>query len=474
MKNIFLIIISLIIVSCSNDKNKKTSISGLIQNPTHKHIYIVKNGKIQDTIFLNSDGSFSKSIDIDESKFMVFKHPPEYQTFYIEPGDSLSFRLNTLDFDESLVFNGDSSVENNFLMDIYLMNEANNELILSYYKISADVFVDKTDSIKSKRIKKLEQLDRKNDFSKEFMEIAEKSISYEFFDIRERYVFLLKKYFPKKAELIDDSFFDYRESVNFNDADLINHFGYLRFLDNYLKNESVNRCISNKKNMPTACFELNSFNNIHERLKIVDSIFKHQDLKKKFLERFFAQEFVYASTKDQLDRAVQLLNQVEIDEKRKKELVEFGKFHKKFIVGNKIDQLPLKNHNKDTVNVENYTNKPYTAIHVWSSNMPVFNKNRFDLVKKMREKYDDINFIGINTDYNNYKLWQKNVSQHNLIRHHELQAVDTKNSKYYNYYLNRFTLIDQNGEIIAADILNTENDIKEFIINNTDKKSLNN
>ena len=318
MRKIFFIVISLFIASCTNEKSKQTSISGLIQNPTHKHIYLIESGNIRDTITLKNDGSFSKTIDINQPKFMVLKHPPEYQTFFINPGDSLSFRLNTLDFDESLVFNGDSSVENNFLMDMYLMNEANNELILSYYKIPADVFVDKTDSIKSKRIKKLKQLNRKNDFSKEFMEIAKKSISYEFFDIRERYVFLLKKYFPKKNKLIDDSFFDYRESVNFNDPDLISHFGYLRFLDNYLKNKSVDSCISDRKNNQQACFELNSFSNIHERLKLVDSIFDHQDLKKKFLERFFAQEFVYASTEDQLDSALKLLNQVEIDKKRKR------------------------------------------------------------------------------------------------------------------------------------------------------------
>ena len=474
MKYIVFTFFSFIIISCSKDYNTKTTISGLIQNPTHNHIYITENGDVSDTIFLKSDGSFNKTININKSKFLVFKHPPEYQTFFIQPGDSLSFRLNTLDFDESLVFNGDSSVENNFLMDMYLMNEANNELILSYYKISADVFVDKIDSIKSNRINKLEQLDFKNDFSNEFMEIAKKSISYEFYDIKERYVFLLKKYFPKKAALIDDSYYNYRKSVNFNDADLISHFGYLRFLDNYLKNESVDKCISNEKKKQQTCFELNSFNNIHERLKLVDSIFEHQDLKEKFLERFFAQEFVYASTKDQLDSALKLLNKVEIDKKRKKELLEFGEFHKKFIIGHKIDQLPLKNHNKDTVKVNNYTDKPYTAIHVWSSNMPTLNKKRFELINEMRKKNNHINFIGINIDYNNYKLWQKNVSQHNLIRHHELQAINSPNSKFYNYYLNRFTLINENGEVIAADILNNKRDIKKFIVDNTNKKSLNN
>jgi len=463
MKYFYFILICYFIASCSNDNHDTTSVYGLIQNPTHKHIYLMEHGDIVDTIVLKSDGSFSKNLDISKPKFMVFKHPPEYQTFYIQPGDSLSFRLNTLEFDKSLVFNGDSSVENNFLMDMYLTNEANNELILSYYKIPVDVFVHKTDSIKSKRIEKLEALNNENDFSKDFLSIAKKTINYEFYDAKERYVFLLRKYFPEKAKLINDSFFEYRELVNFNDADLICHFAYLRFLDDYLRNKSVDRCTRNKNKSQQNCFELNTFNNIHKRLKLVDSIFDHKELKEKFLERFFAQEIVYAITKDQLNSAIKLLNHVEIDDERKNKLLEFGKFHKKFTIGQKINKLPFKNHKKDTVKIENYSGKPYTAIHLWSSNMPSFNKKRFELVKQMRDKYDHINFIGINTDYNNYTLWQEHVNRYDLLRNHEIQAVNTKKSEYYKYYLNRFMLINQEGKVIAADILNTKDEIQEFI-----------
>ena len=462
----------LILISCSESDGLRTSVSGLIQNPTHDHIYLSDGGSILDTITLASDGSFSSTVDVNKPKFMVFEHPPEYQTFYIQPGDSLSFRLNTFDFDRSLVFTGDSSEENNFLMDMYLMNEANNDLILSYYKIPADVFMDKTDSIKTNRMRKLEELHKKNDFSDDFMDIAKKSINYEYYDIRERYAFLLKKYFPKKARSIGDDFFEYRENVNFNDAELISHFGYLRFLDDYLKNRSVKNCLGTEERSKKACFDLNSFDNIHRRLQLVDSIFDHEILKEKFLGRFFEQELVHVSTKDQLESALALLATAKIDNKKEQDLKRFIQFHKKFIIGENIDKLPLKNHNEDTVRISDFTDKPYTAIHVWSCNMPLMNKNRFDLINKMREKYEDINFIGINIDHSNYKLWQKNVSEHELTRHHELQAVNTPNSKYYNYYLNRFTLIDHEGKVIAADVLNTDNDIKEFITSNT-KKSLN-
>ena len=40
-------------------------------------------------------------------------------------------RLNTFDFDESLVYTGKGAKENNFLMDIYLLNEEEDEKIIS-------------------------------------------------------------------------------------------------------------------------------------------------------------------------------------------------------------------------------------------------------------------------------------------------------------------------------------------------------
>ena len=465
-----LFILGILFISCSESDKTGTSISGLIQNPSHDHIYLLEGENTLDTIQIKPDGSFHKKINIDTSKFMVFEHPPEYQTFYIEPGDSLAFRLNTLDFDTSLVFSGDSSKENNFLMDMYLMNEENRELASSYYKTSPNTIVEKTDSIKTQRLNQLKELDEQNNLSKKFLDIAKNSINYELYDIRERYAFLLKKYSPKKAISSDNSFYRYRKSIDFNDAGLIDHFGYLRFLDDYLKNKSLNRCLNDKSLSMDNCSKLNSFSNINYRLKLADSIFKNQNLKKKFLERFFAKELIYATTKKQLNQALGLLKDIEIDDDKKQELKEFSKFHKKFLVGQEVDKLSLKNHNKNITSINKLSDKPYTAIHMWSCNMPAVNKNRFDLIKKMRKKYDQISFVGINTNHDNYKLWQHDISKYDLVRNYELQTPDVENSKYYNHYLNRFTLINDKGEIIAANILDTENEVKNFISSNTNIK----
>lgn len=472
MRGIILYILTgLLLASCEFEKEKKTIVSGIIQNPTHDHIYLYQSTKDYDTLKLKKDGSFHSQIDIEEPQLMVFRHPPEYQTFFIEPGDSLSFRLNTLDFDNSLMFSGDSSAENNFLMDMYLKNEADNKLILSYYKIKPKDFIDKTDSIKQSRIQKLSKLKQKYDISDNFAGLAENTINFEFYDIRERYAFLLNKYFPNKSDQLNEAYFNYRESISFNNEEMINHIGYLRFLDDFIKNIAVDKCISVKDDASNKdCYNLNSFHSIHSRLKIADSIFEHKSLKNKFLERFFAQEFVYASTNQQLDSALQVLNKVDIEKDKHQELKKFAEFHQHFIKGHQVTEMKLKNHNQDTVNLGSFMNKPFTAIHVWSTNTPASNRSRFELIKRLRKDYPQINFIGINIDCNNYNSWQNSVKKHELNRHHELQALNTNNAKYYNYYLNRFTLINQEGKIVDANILKSDTHVKHFIEQNVNKK----
>ena len=54
---------------------------------------------------------------------------PEFQYLILEKNDSIYIRLNSLDFDESLVFMGNGASKNNFLMDSFLNFEKNEEIL---------------------------------------------------------------------------------------------------------------------------------------------------------------------------------------------------------------------------------------------------------------------------------------------------------------------------------------------------------
>ena len=79
---------------------------GFIINPTSKFVVLFKRDVVVDTFYLDDNNKFGGKLVGAEKGLYVFKHPPENQIMYLEPGDSTLVLLNTLDFDESLTFSG--------------------------------------------------------------------------------------------------------------------------------------------------------------------------------------------------------------------------------------------------------------------------------------------------------------------------------------------------------------------------------
>ena len=85
-------------IGCNNQN--KTFISGKIIKPTNNEILILKDEKIIKKITINNQGTFSSSFEDLNNGLYNFIHLPEFQYLIINKGDSLVFRLNSLDFDE--------------------------------------------------------------------------------------------------------------------------------------------------------------------------------------------------------------------------------------------------------------------------------------------------------------------------------------------------------------------------------------
>ncbi len=91
-------------IGCNN--HNKTFISGKIIKPTNNEVLILKDEKVIKKITINNEGVFSSSLENLNNGLYNFIHLPEFQYLIINKGDSLVLRLNSLDFDESLVFSG--------------------------------------------------------------------------------------------------------------------------------------------------------------------------------------------------------------------------------------------------------------------------------------------------------------------------------------------------------------------------------
>ena len=109
MVRILLALIILSLIACNESPEPRYTgvyLAGEIVNPTAETIILYKGDKVIDSARLNEQNLFAFNLDQVEEGLHHFYHHPELQYIFIEKGDSLQIRLNTVDFDESLVFSG--------------------------------------------------------------------------------------------------------------------------------------------------------------------------------------------------------------------------------------------------------------------------------------------------------------------------------------------------------------------------------
>ena len=184
MRYLGLILSLFLLVGCKDDTASKSNIAylgGEIINPNDNYVVIYNANSVIDTVQLDKNNRFLYKIENLNSGIYFFKHNPENQIVVLEPNDSILFRLNTFDFDESLVFTGKGAKKNNFLINLFLENEKNNTKLLDFCELKPDEFEKKTDSIRSKQLKRLHNFSDRLNSSKLFNEIAEAKINYNYY-----------------------------------------------------------------------------------------------------------------------------------------------------------------------------------------------------------------------------------------------------------------------------------------------------
>ncbi|RRO25118.1 hypothetical protein [Flavobacteriaceae bacterium 14752] len=465
MRSLVICFISILCLACSQNQNSLTYFGGGIVNPKDDFVLLMKQNEIIDSISVDNKGHFSYQFNLKKPDLFTFKHGYEYQMVYIEPKDSIMLRLNTLDFDESLVFGGTSAVENNFLIENYLLNQKNSELILSYYKISPQDFQFKTDSIKTSRENRLSKLKEKHNLSDEFVTIAQKSIDFEFYDMRERYAFLMNKYNQKKAKNIANDFYSYRKKIDFQNQNTSNLFGYQRFLDNYLKNLSIEQCQKNHDSKD--CYNLNTYNNLDQRISLVDSLIHDKNLRKRYLERFIQEEIIYAETKKHLKHTSKLIEKYNFSEVEKKRLNSLVNFQSSLIVNADLKNVKIRSQDFKKHVLEDVMKKNLSVIYSWSVQSPSHHKLRIKKIKELKAKYPKIQFIGINIDHNFPDKWLDAVNKYNSNLDNEFMIVAEEHAPFYRNYLNKVFFLNkdciiQKSEIILSNV-DFDKHIEDFI-----------
>ncbi len=422
---------------------KGTYFGGQIINPKDSHVYLYKKDVLVDSVALDNDNKFLIELENVEEGLYNFKHSPEYQYVYIKPQDSVLIRLNTIEFDESLVFTGNGAGLNNFLIEMYLIHEDEESLMRKLFKKPHDLFIRSLDSLVTMKKEQLDELLEDKTLTDGQQKIAKASLEFPYYQHKETYPYLHRNLHGKDHfEQLPANFYAYRDKVDYND-ELLSHFRpYLNFLITNISNRSYT-IHADMKYENSLEFNLN-------RVNLIDSIIVNEQLKNNLL-RYFSYDFLLGN-QDIEENEVYLKEYFSISTSNEHDREIDKLYHsiRDLQTGKQLPDIKVATQRSKFAEVQNLLGNRKTRVYYfWSMDQKKHLKNVLKHVYKLQKKYPDIQFVGINVN-KDHKKWIGTCEKMDLPFDGQYRAVDfDKMSKELVLNtLNKAIIVDKDNKII--------------------------
>ncbi len=424
---------------------------GNIINPVCNKVKLIKTDSDTDTLIAKLDKSnfFIFKLDSIKTGTYTFHHGAEFQYVYLEKDDSLMIRLNTLEFDESLVFTGNGASVNNYLIKRYLNNENNNINLIQLFSLDVTKFNHTIDSIKIVESQILSDFNyNESDFSNIALSWVNNMLKFTEYSFRELYPYnntIINK--ENSLTRVDSSFFDYRKEIDINDSSLNDNEYFKSYINSRLVNLTLDSLF---RVIPEIDFFDNSKKFDSQYGKILTyyiSTFDDEQIKNYLYYRYSKNLFVSELSIDDLqDLLIPFFENVS-DEKMVKKINHLLSRYIKLAPGSKALDFGVSD-GKELKKFSDYFGKPIYLFFWLSPNRYDWNTDLTKNYNDLKKQYPNIQFISIYLDYP--ETWEdsKKVSGANGVQ----LSADYRiiKNKYLIPSSNSFVLIDKNGNIVES------------------------
>ncbi len=416
------------ILACSEKSRECPSVffGGEIVNPTSEYVVLYKNDTYVDSVKLDEGNRFSFNLQGIEEGLYHFDHSPELQYLYLQEGDSILIRLNTMEFDESLVFSGKGSEINNFLIEMFLADEKEEPLVYSYYNLDPDSFNKKIDSLRLLKLEHLEELAIDNQLSERALVMAKASIDYNNYIHKEKYPFYHKKKTGEETmHNLNGGFYDYRKAIDLNNRDLTYFRPYFDFMKYHFGNLSYMACMKNCGGEEKPVSSHLHFNK--HKLTLVDSLVEETELRD-ILFRNIAMDYLLKernSTNMECQIFIDKFRMLSSNEKHKEEITHLYQGIQNLQPNNALPHLILTDVDKNKISLQELSKQKKTVFYFWTASQKRHFRNVTRHVAKLQKKYPDYNFVGINVR-TSYPQWISMVEEHGLEKSKQFHGEDFK------------------------------------------------
>ncbi|GAB1307353.1 TlpA disulfide reductase family protein [Urechidicola sp. KH5] len=121
MKKITLLFAGIILASCATEPKDYVTLSGKIENQNSDSL-VIRSRAYSKTIAVAADGSFKDTLKVEDGLYNLFDGS-ESTGIYLKNGYDLKITIDTKEFDETIIYKGNGSDNNNFLATFALKQE---------------------------------------------------------------------------------------------------------------------------------------------------------------------------------------------------------------------------------------------------------------------------------------------------------------------------------------------------------------
>ncbi|QLG43812.1 TlpA family protein disulfide reductase [Costertonia aggregata] len=448
MNRILLFLFLPLVICCSEEEKKSPTVffAGEIVNPTSEYVVLYKDDVIIDSAKLDTDNRFAFTLNSINEGLHHFSHSPELQYIYLEHNDSIQIRLNTIDFDESLVFSGTNGDINNFLINMFLTNEDEQYLIKnSYCRLEPEAFDAKLDSLKELKINELKDLQTEITLSKGALEMANASIDYNYFIYKELYPFYHKRRNGENTlHPVSKDFYSYRKDIDYEGKNLTYLRPYYNFMLWHFENLSFMEC---KEYCSTHDKKVK--NKLHfntHKLRIIDSLAKGKELRDNLFRNVAVDYLLKVHDKQENNEA--FISEFHKFSKNNKHIAEIDSLYigiKNIQPANKIPNLMVVDVDGNTKSLQEISKGKKVVFYFWSATNKRHFNNVVARVANLTETYPDHTFVGINLRTDDLR-WKTMIGSHKLNPETQFRATDYRDLEQTLMVFN-----DRNKSVIAED-----------------------
>jgi len=381
-----------------------------------------------------------------------FWHGGEYQLVIMEPKDSIMLRLNTNDFDESLVFSGEGARKNNYLLKIFLQNEQEDRRLVKYSQKEPEVFLEFVNNRHKQQLDDLNAFLSKKEVSPFARSILKAGIDYNNYADKEIYPFA---YFGKNKLVhykdLPEDFYSHRTVVDYNSEVLSEIFAYNRFLFAHIDNLALNHFYDHH--------DFHSQFNRHEmaynkaKLDLIDSLITNEVIRNNLL-KYKTREFLSHSLDN--TESDEMLSYFKSKCSKESDIAYMDRLVaaiEELKPGNDFPDLQLVDIYNNEHSIGELVKKP-TLIYFWSSNNKKHYRNSHYRVKELKKKFPEVEFISINIDDNSDEFWIKILNKYKFSLDNEYKFKDpdlAKETLALNFVY-KVMVVDRDGHILHPNV----------------------